>query len=173
MENTGLLLHVCCAPCAAGCLDSLILAGRRVVLYYSNSNIATREEFERRLASVQELARIYALPLEVDPYDHGAWLKRVVGLEQEPEKGGRCRVCFYFSLERSAHRAAELGVGFTTTLTVSPHKSSQTIFEVGSVWSHFEPWNFKKQDGFKHGRELAREYGFYLQNFCGCEFSYR
>ena len=64
-------------------------------------------------------------------------------------------------------------MNFATTLTVSPHKNSRLIFEVGGRYEHFEPWDFKKKDGFKRSRELAREYGFYLQNFCGCEFSVR
>ncbi len=171
MKESGLLLHVCCAPCAAGCVERLIEQGRRVVLFYSNSNIATAAEFERRLDSVRQLATIFKLPLEVDPYDHGAWLREVAGLEREPERGARCPVCFGFSLGRAAARAAELGVNFATTLTVSPHKSSRMIFEVGGVYDNFEPWDFKKRDGFRRSRELARLYGFYLQNFCGCEFS--
>ena len=173
MGKSGLLLHVCCAPCAAGCVERLIAEDREVTLYFSNSNIATEEEFARRLVSVEALARIFRLPLEVDPYDHAAWLERVAGLEAEPEKGARCPVCFGFSLERAARRAAELGVGFATTLTVSPHKSSRVIFEAGARWEHCEPYDFKKRDGFRRSRELARQYEFYMQNFCGCEFSLR
>ena len=73
MGKSGLLLHVCCAPCAAGCVERLIAEDREVTLYFSNSNIATEEEFARRLVSVEALARIFRLPLEVDPYDHAAW----------------------------------------------------------------------------------------------------
>jgi len=168
-----LLLHVCCAPCASGCIERLIATGRKVRLYYSNSNIATKEEFERRLESVERLAGIFDLEFEVDSYDHDSWRKAITGLEGEPERGRRCPVCFWRSLDRTAHRAAELGAKFATTLTVSPHKPSRVIFGVGSAWHHFEPWDFKKQDGFKRSRELAHEHNFYLQNFCGCEFSIR
>ncbi len=176
MELSGntlppLLLHVCCAPCAAGCVERLLDAGRKVTLFYSNSNIGTAEEFERRLNSVRALARIFELELIVDPYDHAAWLRSVAGLEAEPERGGRCPVCFGFSLGRTAELALLRKMAFTTTLTVSPHKSSRVIFEVGGRYSNFEPHDFKKKDGFKRSRELAREYGFYLQRFCGCEFS--
>ncbi|MDR0933023.1 MAG: epoxyqueuosine reductase QueH [Victivallales bacterium] len=166
-----LLLHVCCAPCAAGCVERLLAAGREVRLYYSNSNINTVEEFERRLASVERLAGIFALKLEIDPYDHKAWAKAVAGYEPEPERGKRCTLCFARSLGQTARRAKELNANFATTLTVSPHKSSPVIFEVGRVYDNFEAWDFKKQDGFKHGRELAKQHGFYLQNFCGCEYS--
>jgi len=172
-NRTMLLLHVCCAPCAAGCVERLLATGREVKLYYSNSNIATLEEFERRLESVERLAKIFSLGLEVDPYDHASWRQAITGLENEPERGRRCHVCFWRSLSRTAHRAAALGAKFATTLTVSPHKPSRVICGVGAAWRHFEPWDFKKQDGFKRSRELAREHDFYLQNFCGCEFSTR
>ncbi len=171
--SAGLLLHVCCAPCAAGCVERLLAAGRRVTLYYSNSNIATEEEFERRLAPVRRLAGIFGLELLTDPHDHGAWLRQVAGLESEPERGGRCPVCFGFSLGRAAAKAEELGLNFATSLTVSPHKSSGTIFEIGGRFPHFEPHDFKKKEGFRRSRELARLHGFYLQDFCGCEFSGR
>ena len=171
--ETMLLLHVCCAPCAAGCVERLLETGRELRLYYSNSNIATRGEFERRLASVERLAGIFGLTLDVDPYDHEEWESAVAGYEAEPERGRRCPLCFGWSLGRTARRAAALGANFATTLTVSPHKPSRVIFEAGGSYGNFEPWDFKKKDGFRRSRELAREHGFYLQNFCGCEYSVR
>ena len=62
---------------------------------------------------------------------------------------------------------------FTTSLTVSPHKNSHLIFEIGARWRHFENYDFKKRDGFKRSLELSRRFGFYRQSFCGCEFSVR
>ncbi|MDO4584471.1 MAG: epoxyqueuosine reductase QueH [Planctomycetia bacterium] len=168
-----ILLHICCAPCGVGCVERLLNAGRKVRLYYSNSNIATREEFDKRLEWVRWLAEKNRLVLEVDTYDHAAWLQAVQGLEQEPEQGKRCQACFGWSLAQTAQRARELGCTFTTTLTISPHKSSSILFAVGKPYPHFEPIDFKKQNGFLRGRQLAKEYGFYLQNFCGCEFSLR
>lgn len=66
-----------------------------------------------------------------------------------------------------------MNLNFATTLTVSPHKNSRLIFEVGSRFQGFEPWDFKKKDGFKRSLELSKQYCFYRQNFCGCEFSFR
>ena len=146
--ETRLLQHVSCAPSAAWSVQRLLEAGRRVTLYYSNSNIATADEFERRLESVRALAGIFDLPLEIDRYDPPAWQACAACLAAEPERGARCPVCFHFSLERTARRAAALGANFATTLTVSPHKSSRVIFEVGARWNHFEPHDFKKKNGF-------------------------
>ncbi len=120
------------------------------------------------------MARHFNLPLIVDEYCHNEWRNAVTGFENEPEKGRRCPLCFGFSLARTAVKAAELGdIGFATTLTVSPHKNSKVIFEVGGRYGNFELFDFKKQDGFKRSRELTRELGLYSQNYCGCEFSIR
>ena len=168
---SDILLHICCAPCGGGCVERLLAEGRTPLLYYSNGNLASVEEFERRLDSVEVLAKHFGVPLEVDPYDHAAYLERVAGLENEPERGLRCRECFRYNLGRAARRAAELQLPFATTLTVSPHKSSALIFEVGGEWKHFEAIDFKKRDGFLRSNQIARELGFYRQQFCGCEFS--
>ena len=170
-QEEGLLLHICCAPCGGGCVERLLAEGRRPRLYYSNSNLATLEEFERRLESVRLLARHFGVALEVDPYDHAAYLAAVSGFEHEPERGARCVRCFAFNLGRTARRAAELGMRFATTLTVSPHKDSAVIFAAGSAFGHFEAIDFKKRDGFLRSNRIARELGFYRQKFCGCEFS--
>ena len=171
-----LLLHVCCAPCASACVERLLDEGREIILFFSNSNIATREEFGKRLLYVQQLAEIHHLELLVDEYQHDAWLRTVSTVENhagEPEGGLRCRACFTHSLGRTAAKAEELNLNFATTLTVSPHKNSRLIFEVGSRFQGFEPWDFKKKDGFKRSIELSKQYCFYRQSFCGCEFSFR
>ena len=169
-----LLLHTCCAPCGAGCVRHPFLTAdgqRDIILYYSNSNLDSAEEFNRRLEFVRKLGDLYSIPVEVDPYDHDAWLQAVQGLENAPEGGERCRRCFAYSLSRTAGRAGELGCRFATTLTVSPRKSSRIIFETGQQWPEFEALDFKKKNGYLNGTRLAREQNFYRQNYCGCEFS--
>ena len=168
-----ILLHVCCAPCAGGCVEKLLDSREDVLLYYSNSNLASVGEFERRLDSVKIMAGHYRLPLEVDPYDHEAWLREVSGLESEPEYGRRCGVCFRFSLGRAAARAAVDGWEFATTLTVSPRKSSKLIFSVGREFAGFREIDFKKGGTYQRSCAISRELGFYRQNFCGCPFSVR
>ncbi|MCQ2378649.1 MAG: epoxyqueuosine reductase QueH [Victivallaceae bacterium] len=168
-----LLLHICCAPCGGGCVSALQKERRAARLYFSNSNLADRAEFDRRLESVKKLAALCKMELEVDPYDHGSWLEAVRGLESEPEHGRRCDRCFRFSLLRTAARAAETGEKFATTLTVSPHKNSAQIFAAAENMSAFEAIDFKKNGTYAESCRIARENGFYRQNFCGCEFSRR
>ncbi len=163
-------------------------AGHEVTLYFSNSNIDTADEFEKRLAAAETLAAAEGVALIVDPYDHAAWLEEAAaGFEDAPEKGARCTRCFRFNLARTATYAADHGYdAWTTSLTVSPHKVSAVIFEVGREVAHelsesrnleiskipgFLEEDFKKRDGFKLSRIRAAELNLYRQSYCGCEFT--
>jgi hypothetical protein len=169
-----MVLHTCCAPCGTASAHRLLDRGFEVILFFSNSNIATRDEYERRLESARKLADVLDLSLKVDTYDHQDWLDWIKGLEKEPEKGRRCERCFAYSLRRTAAFTRRIGFPyFTTTLTISPHKISRMIFDVGGKFPSFRAFDFKKQDGFKQSLAYSREYALYRQNYCGCEFSRR
>ena len=114
-------------------------------------------------------------------YDPENYLEavRCQGLENEPEGGARCAVCFRMRLLEAARYAKEQGFdGFTTTLTVSPHKNYQVISAIGreigeEVGIEYYPFDFKKKDGFLHSIRLSKAYGLYRQDYCGCRFSKR
>lgn len=171
------LLHACCGICAGHCVSTLLGQGHEVTLFFSNANIAPHAEFEKRLEALKKLAERFAVPVIVDVPDHKEWLEKAAkGFENEPERGARCPRCFAYSLARTARAARERGFdAFTTTLTVSPHKSSPLIFSVGNAvgGNAFFEIDFKKKDGFKKTNALSRELGLYRQNYCGCEFSLR
>jgi hypothetical protein len=168
-----ILLHVCCAPCATHSIEKLG-ATYDVTLFFSNSNIHPRDEYETRLAQARKLADLTGCRLIEDAYDHAAWLAFIAGFEAEPEKGRRCLKCFEYNLARAAQCARRNGFdGFTTTLTISPHKRSPDIFRVGAGLGDFLAVDFKKRDGFRRSIELSRQYGLYRQAYCGCEFSRR
>ena len=142
--------------------------------YFSNSNLNTPEEFLRRYDAAQKLAAAENVELFMDEYDHEAWLDRTQALANEPERGRRCGICFEWSLSRTALAADALGFdSFATSLTVSPHKSSKIIFEIGSRFAKFTAYDFKKRDGFLKGNRRAAALELYRQKYCGCEFSYR
>ena len=88
MKNQ-ILLHCCCAVCASFCIEKLRNMDYEVILFYSNSNIDTEDEFKKRLKELEKLANIYRLELIVDEYCHENWLAAVQGLENEPERGKR------------------------------------------------------------------------------------
>ena len=182
MQNTAnerVFLHACCAVCAAYPLEKLVLCGFEPVVYFFNPNISPRTEYERRKGELVRYCAKKGVELIIDDGSHDDWLEFVKGLENEPEKGKRCEKCFEYRLAKTAETAVKKGFNsFTTTLTVSPHKNSDAIFEIAEKVAaqydlRFIFENFKKQNGFHRTMELARENDFYRQNYCGCEFSFR
>ena len=165
-------LHTCCGPCASACVPRLVGEGREVTLFFSNSNIDSAEEFERRRRAAEALAAADGVGFVCDEYDHGDWLEKVArGFEGEPEKGRRCERCFRYNLERTAKFAAENGFDeFTTSLTVSPHKPSALVF-AASDDARFLRMDFKKRGGFLLSVRRSAELSLYRQTYCGCEFS--
>jgi len=168
------VLHACCGPCASACVPRLTEEGHAVTLLFANSNIDTREEFERRKAAAKCLADHDGVGFAALEYDHDEWLREVAaGYENEPEKGARCVRCYRYNLAKAAAFAAEHGLdAFTTSLTVSPHKPSAKIF-AASDDPRFLRVDFKKKEGFVLSVKRTKELGLYRQSYCGCEFSKR
>ena len=112
-----------------------------------------------------------------DHYDPQEFYSAVAGLENEPERGSRCTVCYRLRMRRAAQYAAEHGFDwFTTTLSISPHKDAKRINAIGQELEQefgvkHLPSDFKKQNGYLRSLQLSEEYGLYRQDYCGCEFS--
>ena len=98
-------------------------------------------------------------------------------LEKEVEGGARCRVCYDYRLDKVAQKAVELDFDyFGSALTISPHKNSQVINQVGlevqSLYTtHYLPSDFKKNGGYQRSVEMCHEYDVYRQCYCGCVFA--
>ena len=90
------LLHACCAPCSSAVVECLMDNGIEPVIFYSNSNIFPKEEYDHRLNECIRYARKWGIPIVDDVYDHGDWGGCAAGLEDEPERGGRCLQCFKY-----------------------------------------------------------------------------
>ena len=64
---------------------------------------------------------------------------------------------------------------FTTTLSVSPHKNSTWINEIGNSLTEencrYLYSDFKKENGYLDSTNLAKFYNLYRQDYCGCSFS--
>lgn len=177
-----LLLQSCCGPCSTYVLEYLTKFFD-VTVFFSNSNIFPREEFEKRLIAQREVTEKLKTPCDVklmsDEYNHDEFLDKVAGLEGEPEGGTRCIECFRLRLIKTAEFAKENGFDcFATTLSVSPHKNAEILNSLGkeigeSVGVFFLTADFKKREGYKRSIELSRELELYRQEYCGCEFSIR
>ena len=176
MNLPSLLLQVCCAPDATVAYERL-REDYDVTFWWYNPNIHPLAEYEKRLASLIELARIWSVPLIIEKYDPERFFRSVQGLENEPEGGKRCTLCFEMHLTFACERSEKWGFEFvTTTLTTSPHKDTDLINSLGKkIFENskvqFLPENFKKKDGFLRSVELSKKFKLYRQNYCGCIFS--
>ena len=182
---TDVLLHACCAPCSSAIVEWMMANGVRPVIYYFNPNIWPREEYEIRKQESKRHAESLGLTWIDGDYDHEEWLHGVCGLENEPERGRRCERCFTLRLIAAAKKAQELGIPyFTTTLASSRWKNLDQINRAGEIAqesvkseSNLSPlyWsqNWRKGGLYERRNQLLKEYNFYNQQYCGCEFSTR
>ena len=110
-----LLLHSCCAPCSGAIIESLAKDFRAegrdpsetMAIFWSNSNICDRQEYDKRKAEILRYAKLFGIEVIEDDYDHGEWLAEVArGREDAPERGPRCLECFAYRLLRAARYEA-------------------------------------------------------------------
>ena len=111
-QRPQLLLHACCAPCSSSTLERLADHFDVTILYY-NPNIAPPEEYHRREAELERFVRdagyvARGITVVELPYDPQEFYTAVKGLENEPERGERCTVCYRMRLERAAQRSFSL-----------------------------------------------------------------
>jgi len=172
-EKPRLLLHICCAPDAAAVSERL-KDRFRVTGFFYNPQIEPRDEYDRRLAETAKVAKALGFELITGGWELEVWMEAIRGLETEPEKGKRCEVCYAFRLEETARIAASSGFDFfSTTLSVSPHKSFGWLGKIGQALSRkygvkFLAEDFKKKEGFKRSLVLSERLNLYRQDYCGC-----
>ncbi len=220
MGETKVLLHTCCAPCSSAIIEAMLNNGITPVIYYCNPNIYPLDEYLIRKDECTRYAQSLGLEIVDADYDHDNWLEQMRGLENEPERGGRCLKCFKLRLLRTALYARDNGFKvITTTLASSRWKSLDQINEAGQ-WAVDECrqgsviglvrrisaaplvsgrcsenivattapdnipvppddsviwWNQNwRKNGLQERRnQIIKEYDFYNQLYCGCEFSMR
>lgn len=176
------LLHTCCAPCSSAIIEFMLQQGMEPVIYYCNPNIYPYEEYLIRKNECTRYAESLGLEIVDADYDHENWLECVKGMEGEPERGSRCLQCFRMRLLRTAEYALERGISvITTTLASSRWKSLEQIDAAGK-WAcervssegdvvHWWERNWRKGGLQERRNAIIKEYGFYNQLWCGCEFS--
>ena len=188
-HHRRLFLHSCCAPCSSYCLEYLRQYFDVTVFYY-NPNISFLEEYRHR---VEELKRLVStlneeakgsemlnqIALLEGAYEPEKFFEATKGLEDCPEGGERCFICYELRLREAARLAAEGGYDFfTTTLTISPLKNAEKLNQIGaeladSFGVRYLFSDFKKKEGYKKSTEISKEYHMYRQYYCGCVYSKR
>lgn len=176
----SLLLHSCCGPCSSYVLEYLSEYFAITVFYY-NPNIYPEKEYWFRIDEqerlIQKLSPRYPIHLVSGKYESERFYAAVSGLKQEKEGGDRCQACYRLRLREAAILAKENAFDFfTTTLTISPHKSSQQLNDIGAeiaaeYGAVYLPSDFKKRGGYQRSVELSKQFDMYRQDYCGCVFS--
>jgi hypothetical protein len=176
----GVMLHACCAPCSSAIVEWMLQHDIHPIIFYFNPNIYPREEYDIRKNESKRHADSLGIRWIDGDYDHEAWLQQIKGLEQEPERGSRCLQCFRIRLTATALQAKQLGIHyFATTLASSRWKSLEQITQAGLAAQEavegtiFWAQNWRKGGLQDRRNQLLREYNFYNQQYCGCEFSMR
>ncbi len=149
------------------------------VLFY-NPNIQPRLEYDLRKAENKRFAQELGIPFVDLDYDPDNWFTRVKGLENEPERGARCTVCFDMRFERAALYAAENGFAvFTSSLGISRWKDMAQINGCGERAARrfaglvYWTFNWRKGGGSQRMVAIAKDNRFYQQEYCGCVYSLR
>ena len=175
-----ILLHSCCAPCAGEIMEALVASKIQPTLFFYNPNIHPRKEYEIRKDENIRFAKNLGVTFIDADYDQENWFSRVKGLEDEPERGERCTVCFDMRFERTALYASENNFSLiSSTLGISRWKNMDQINKSGErAASRYYPmvywtFNWRKQGGSQRMVELSKREEFYQQEYCGCVYSLR
>ncbi len=191
----SLLLHACCAPCSSQVIELLASHFSQLHIRYYNPNIYPYSEYTRRLEELRKFLNEFPpaenIILEEAEYNQEEYFLATgtrddSTLQNEAERGERCRRCYRFRMEESFRFASQHQFDYiTTTLSISPHKDAQAINRIGEeLEQQFRKQypqsapsylfaDFKKKEGFKRSLEISAEYGLYRQDYCGCIYSMR
>lgn len=186
-HKPSLLLHACCAPCSSYCIE-LLSQVFQITIYYYNPNIHPQAEYERRLnelkkfltqfpQAIQDNVKLVQAEYNIEDFFQATNVRNEPELQTEAERGERCRRCYNLRMSKAWDYASSNGFEFfTTTLSISPHKDSMMINEIGfnlplSVTTKYLPADFKKNSGYLRSTQLSKEYGLWRQDYCGCVYS--
>lgn len=174
-----MLVHICCSVDSHYFLSELHKAypDENLIGFFYNPNIHPKEEHDLRLQDVKRSCNMLNIKLIEGKYDTQTWFESVKGLENEPEKGSRCNICFDTRLIKTAELAKEMQIQkFTTTLLSSPMKEQQVLYKQGEAIAakndlEFIKINVRANGGVNRQNEIAKENKLYRQNYCGCHFA--
>ena len=173
-----ILMHACCAPCST--IPLLRLADRyKLTFLFYGPNIHPKQEYLKRLDHMRRLCRLEKVPLIEAAYEPQEWVEAVSPCRGQPESShqSRCQNCYRLRMGFAAQLAKQLDIGhFGVTLSISRHKNSKVIAEIGQqiATEHalaFLSEDFGKRDGYRLSVKRSLELGLYRQDYCGCEWS--
>jgi hypothetical protein len=167
----SVLIHCCCAHCAAYPVSYWRGQGYEVSGLWYNPNIHPYLEHQHRLEAIKSLIQKINLPLIIpNGYEIIEYFRQVVGHESE-----RCQYCFQLRLAKTAEIARQEHFNaFTTTLLISPHQKHDLLQQIGKKLAEETGVEFLYADLRKHysdSRHLTKPFNLYRQQYCGCVYS--
>ena len=179
-DASSVLLHSCCAPCAGEVIEAIRASDIEQTVFFYNPNIHPEEEYRLRKDENKRLCEDLSIPFIDMDYDTDHWFERTRGLEDEPERGKRCTVCFDMRFERTALYAYEQGFSvISSTLGISRWKDMNQINDSGQRSASRYPgitywtYNWRKKGGSQRMIEISKKSSLYQQEYCGCVYSLR
>ena len=169
-----ILLLSCCAPCSVAVIKTLAEKNYNFSVLFYNPNIVPFAEYQKRCLENKRVCDLYKVPFIELPYNHIVWEKATKGLENEPERGKRCSICFYIRLKEAMLYAKKNGYNtVASVLGVSRYKNLEQVNaaamtaskETGIPYLHIEG----RKNGMQNLRQkLIKDWNLYSQNYCGC-----
>ena len=161
-------------------MEAMAASGIEYSIFFYNPNIHPDREYEIRKNENIRFAQEHNIEFIDADYDRDNWFERVKGLENEPERGERCTVCFDMRFERTALYAHENGFDtITSSLGISRWKDMNQINGCGERAAARYPdlayWKYNWREGGGSARmiEISKRENFYQQEYCGCIYSLR
>ena len=155
-------------------------SGISYAIHFYNPNIHPEKEYCLRKDEQKKYCEKEGIPYLDDDYDTAHWFALSRGLENEPERGSRCTMCFRMRFMRTAKRAKSLGYKvIATTLGASRWKDMEQINAAGRLAAEhtqgvsFFDFNWRKAGGSSRMIDISKKEGFYQQQYCGCVYSLR
>ncbi len=169
------MLVSCGAPCSCAVIKLLAEEGQDFAVVFYNPNIRPEQEYRKRADENKRLCTLYDVPFIELEYDNERWCKLTAGLENEPERGKRCDVCFYMRLKRVMEYAKDNGFeAVASVLGVSRYKDLAQVNRAAAKASAEVGIPYLEIEGRKGGRQelraqLIKELALYNQTYCGCK----
>lgn len=173
-KNSKFLLLSCCAPCSCAVIKTLAEQFYDFSVVFYNPNVRPHAEYCKRREENRRICSLYQIPFIELEYDNDHWCEMTKGLENEPERGARCSVCFYMRLKRVMEYAKANGfAGVASVLGVSRYKNLAQVNAAADKASSETGVSYFDIEGRKHGMQelrcrLIKELDLYNQNYCGC-----
>ena len=161
-------------------MEAMVASEIDFTIFFYNPNIHPRKEYDLRKDENIRFAEKFGIPFVDADYDRDNWFARARGMENEPERGARCTMCFDMRFERTALYAHEHGFPvIASSLGISRWKNMQQINDCGKrAVSHYPElsywdYNWRKGGGSARMIEISKRENFYQQEYCGCVYSLR